>query len=192
MSRACIHGQQVELHTARAQIIEQLVDGAVLAALDLLQPPHGPQVEVGHAPAGDHPLVHQLLEGGDGLFQRNPAFPVQQIEVQPVGPQPFQRLFAGQHHLHFRGVLGPDLGDQKYLVAPPGDDLAHQPFGTAVAVELGRVDQGQAQVDSPRQSLLLLIAPGGVVAQFPGALAQGGNGRTVCECDEAGHFRPVL
>ena len=35
--------------------------------------------------------------------------------------------------------------------------------------------------------VLLFVAQGRVVAQLPGPLAQGGNGRTVGEGDEAGH-----
>jgi hypothetical protein len=69
-----------------------------------------------------------------------------------------------------------DLADQVDLVAAAGDRLAHHFLGAALAVHLGRVDQGHAEFHAEAQGGHLGLAGGGVFAHVPGALAEDGDG----------------
>src|SRR5215510_9684261 len=74
---------------------------------------------------------------------------MQQVAVQPISVEAGERALAGLNGPGTRGVLGKDLGDQKDLVAPPGDRLADDLF--SVAVHLRGVYMVHAEIDAPAQ-----------------------------------------
>src|SRR6185369_9622027 len=60
-------------------------------------------------------------------------------------------------------------------LAPAADRLADQPLGGTVAVHLGGVDQGHAEVDAGLQRGDLRRPAGGLFAHHPGPHAKGRN-----------------
>ncbi len=166
------------LDGAFAEVVEHLVAGDPAW-------PRGRQglVEVGHvevadAPGEDLAVANQLLEAGEGLSQRMAPAPVQQIAIQPVGPQAGERAFAGGDHPGPRGVVRQHLRHQEKLVPPARDRLADDQLG--VTVHFRRVDVGHAVLDAAAQGR----DRRGAIAfvDIPGPLADDRDlARTACE-----------
>ncbi len=112
---------------------------------------------------------------------------MQQVEVQPIGPQAFQAGLARALQAPAPGVLRIDLADQEDLLADPGQRLAQQALGLAFAVHLSGVDQGHSQFDAQPEGGHLLAALALAFAHTPSSLAQGGDGSSVREGDAADH-----
>src|SRR3954447_5939159 len=95
---------------------------------------------------------------------------MQQIAIEPIGPQPFQGAIAGGDGAAPRRVARQDLRDQKNVVASPGYRLGHDEFG--IAVHFGGVDMRHAEIDAPAQRR----DRGGTIAavDIPGALPDHG------------------
>ena len=92
---------------------------------------------------------------------------MQQIKIETVDTQSLQATLASRHGAPPAGVVRINLADQKDLIATPPNRLANQPFGSAVAVHLGGIDQVHAQFDTALQGGDFLGAPGSVVADHP-------------------------
>lgn len=101
---------------------------------------------------------------------------MQEIEIDPVGGEAFQAALAGALHAGARGIGGQHLGDQEGLVAAPGNSLRHHLLGAAAGIHFGGVDQRDAKVQAELQSLHLIGTATGILAHFPGALAEHGDG----------------
>jgi hypothetical protein len=85
---------------------------------------------------------------------------VQKVAIQSVGSEPGERAFASRYRPILRSISRHDLGDQKNLIAPPGDGIAYDVFGLAVVFR--SVDMVHAEIQSPAQSSYR----GGTVASF--------------------------
>ena len=166
--------QQVELRAAANDIVEHLVGGAAGSSRPG-QLRHVVGVEVADAPGGDLSGRLQRLHAFHRLGQGHGASPVQQIEVQPVGAQPLQARLAGPGDTAAPGVLGIDLADEENLLAEIPQRLAQEALRGALAVHLGGVDQAHAELDPQAQSRRFHLAPAGLFAHPPGALAEHGN-----------------
>ena len=117
------------------------------------------------------PSSRSRSKRGEGVLERVRAGPVQEVAVQPVGAQARERALAGRDGTGARGVAGEHLGDEEDLVAPPGDRLADH--GLRVAVHLGGVDVGHAEIEAAVQR----IDRGGPVriVEVPSSLADHRN-----------------
>jgi hypothetical protein len=73
---------------------------------------------------------------------------VQQIEIEPVGPQSTQAALARQDGAALGGVLRQHLADQEHVVAPAGYGFADEDFGSPIGIHFGGVDQGHAEIES--------------------------------------------
>jgi hypothetical protein len=106
----------------------------------------------------DHPGIHQREEPLQRLRQRHLAAPVQEIQVEPVGAEAAQARLTSGHRAQSSGMLRQHLANEEHLIATSRDRLTHQDFGFALGIHLGRIDQGQAQVQ-PDAECLDLVAP---------------------------------
>src|SRR3954463_9132763 len=95
---------------------------------------------------------------------------MQQIAIEPVGPQPLQRAVACGDGAAPRRVTRQDLRDQKDIVAAPSRRLGHDEFG--IAIHFGGIDMRHAEIDAPAQRR----DRGGAIAavDMPGALPDHG------------------
>src|SRR5581483_7724996 len=75
-------GQEIELDTAPAEIIEHLITGNRRSAGHLEELRHVRQVEVAHPPLTNLPFLHELREGAHGLCQGYTLTPVEQIQIK--------------------------------------------------------------------------------------------------------------
>src|SRR3989440_418818 len=109
---------------------------------------------------------------------------VEEVAVEPVRPQPPQRLLARAHGARTAGVGGEHLGDDEDFVAPPFDDLGDHLLG---AVQLGGVDVREAEIDPGPQRIHRFRA-----AQPPRALSNDGNTiGTELALQHAGELNPA-
>jgi len=176
-------GQQLPLDAALAQVVEHLVGGAGGSSRKRQQLVHVARIEIAHAPAPHLAVALQPLEGIDGVGDRDGARPVQEVEIEPVRPEPFERALAGGDRAGSRGVVGIDLADQEYLVATAGDGLGRHLFRTAFAIHLGGVDEGEPEVETGAQSLHLVLPLAGPLAHAPRAETEGRYFLAGCESD---------
>jgi hypothetical protein len=95
---------------------------------------------------------------------------MQEIEVDPVGPETLQAPLARGDGAGVCGVLRQHLGDDKALIAASLDGLRHDHLG--LAIELGRVDQRHAEIEPELQRRDLLFSPPRALAHAPSALAE--------------------
>src|SRR3984893_6244630 len=120
----------------------------------------------------DLAVALETLEAFQGLGERDRAAPMQQIEVDPVGGEPFEAALAGGDHTGARGIVGVDFADNEQLIAHAlggtGDDLLSAP----AAVHLGSVDQGHAETDPEPQRRRFLGGAAPVLAHVPGSLTE--------------------
>src|SRR5687767_14996040 len=77
------------------EVVEDLVADHLALSGDLERVREPLLVEVAHAPGADLARVPQLFERGERVRQRVRSFPVQEVAVQPVGPQMPQAPLAG-------------------------------------------------------------------------------------------------
>ena len=75
------------------------------------------------------------------------------------------------------------LGDQKHLLAPPLDRLAHHLLRPAIGIHLGGVDQCQAKIQAQPQGADFGRTVGIALAHIPTALADGGNFGAIRQAD---------
>lgn len=98
--------------------------------------------------------------------------PVQQIEIDAIGAQPFETALARLDRACQAGIPGIDLADDENLVAPAPDRLADDLFCATVAVHFGGVDQRHAEIDAGPQAFDLRFGMAGILAHRPGSLAE--------------------
>src|SRR3989454_140863 len=158
--------KDARLHVPLPEIVEDLVADDPPAPGDARRLCEQILVEVADAVAADLAGRLQLLERGDGVLQGVRARPVEQVAVEPVRPQPLQRLLARAHGARAAGVGGDYLGDDEDFVAPPFDGLGDHLLG---AVQLGGVDVREPELDPGAQGLDRFRA-----AQPPRTLADDG------------------
>lgn len=94
------------LDGAFAQVVQDLVARDPARAGDRKRFVQILDVEVADAPRADLPVGLEGLEGRDGLGQRRAPAPVEEVAVEPVGPQTRQRALARLDRATARCVLG--------------------------------------------------------------------------------------
>ena len=171
---------QVILDAPAAEVVEDLVDAAPVSIRHAPEVLHVLHVKVGNAPAADLPLFLQLFHAGDGLAEVGIAPPVQQVEIDPVGPQMGEGTVQARVDAPAVGILGQHLGDEELVLSAISlQGPADQQLGPAVGIHLGRVDQTEAQFEAVPQAGDLALGTAVVLGHLPGPLA------------ETGHVRPV-
>ena len=111
---------------------------------------------VRNADVADLALVHQVVEGAKRFLHRRPRVgPMELVEIDPIGPQALQARLDGTHDVvprsealtrrlaQARGKLG---GENQVLATRP-EDLSEHVFGIAVAIDIRRVEQIDAEVE---------------------------------------------
>ena len=112
-------------------------------------------------------------KGFDRLGEGHVTTPMEQVKIKTVDAQALQAALAGKLRGFAPGVVGIDLADQKNPVASAANRLTDELFGRPVAVHFGGIDQRHAEVDALLQGRNFLAAPGRILADHPGAHAQG-------------------
>jgi hypothetical protein len=84
----------------------------------------------------------------NGLLERMPAAPVEQIAIEAFGTEPSERLFAGCNGPATRRILREDLRNHKDLVASSFDGLRNPFFSAFGEVHLRYMDMRHAEIDS--------------------------------------------
>lgn len=140
-------GQKIELGTTSSDVVQDLISRAVRAA-SRRQLVHIRKVQVADAPSTDFARSFQPFHAADYLGEGNRAAPVQEVKVQPVGSQALKASFARPLQPAAAGILRVGLADEDDLIANPDESLANKGLGCAIAIHLGRVDHGQAEIDA--------------------------------------------
>jgi hypothetical protein len=131
----------------------------------------------------DLAVALEPLETLHRLGQRNGAAPVQQVQVDHVGRQPGERALASRHDPVARGIVRVDLRHDEQFVAAARDRFGDDFLRTAFAVHLGRVDEGEAEIEPLAQNRDFLAALCGILAHAPGAEPQGRHALTAGQRD---------
>src|SRR5262249_1896259 len=124
----------------------------------------------------DLPGPHQLLERAHRFGDRRLARPVKQVHVEVVDAQPPEAGVASGERAAMGRVAGQDLAHDEELFAPAPlvllvlDEVAEHLLAAAVAVEVGGVDVGEAEVETERERVALDLAVARR-AHLPGSLA---------------------
>ncbi len=127
--------------------------------------------------------AHGLLDGGRGVHA------VLVVEVDVVGPEALERGVAGRAHVVrgavdaalgrvVRVALDPELRGEEHLVAPALQGAADELLVRERAVHVGRVPEGDAELDGAveRPERLGLVAAAVEVRHAHAAEAEGGDG----------------
>ena len=128
-------------------------------------------VEIADAPCADLAGVCEFIERRNGFRERIRSAPMQQIAIEPIGLQSFQRALASCNGATPRGVARQHLGDQKQIVAVARDRLRNDELG--IAIHLGGVDVGHAKFDAAAQRRDRALAIAAI--DIPGTLPDHGN-----------------
>src|ERR1700727_2879586 len=91
-------------------------------------------VEVAHAIGKYLALCTERVECRKRVLQWMRSAPVQQVAIEPVGLEVGERSLASDLRPQSGGMLWQHLGDQKYLIAPAHDGVAHQVLGGPGAI----------------------------------------------------------
>ena len=124
--------------------------------------------EVGDPEGPDLALVHEATEPLHGLLERMGAGGVEQVDVEPVGPEAAKAAVARLDGATVGGVGRQDLRHEEDFVPTAPDRLANHLLDGSGTVHLGGVDVGHAELDAPPQCSDRLRA---VTFHRPGALA---------------------
>ena len=128
-------------------------------------------IEIAHSPGKNFAGLQQRVEGRNGFFQFDPAAPVQQVAIEPIGPQACQRFLAGGERAAHRGIARQYLGHEKHFVAPSLDRRGDEFFSRSGAVHFRGVDMRQPQIQPAAQRRR--GSGGRGIVDFPGSLADG-------------------
>ncbi len=175
--------QQIELRSAPRDVVQDLVRHARIAAGHREEVFHVVGIEVADAPVTDLARATQRLEPFDRLRERHRAAPVQQIQIEPFGLQPFQALLARGLHTAPAGIVRIDLADEEHVVAHAVQRFAQQRLGRAVAVHFGGIDERHAEFDAFAQRGDLGGTARRLLAHLPRALPQFRNALAVRQAD---------
>src|SRR5260370_30767908 len=143
------------LDTALLQVVEDLIARDPVRARYRQRLLEISNVEVTHAPRDNLTLLHEFLERSYRFCKGIRPRPVQQVTVESVGAQPLQALVARPERSLVRRMLRKHLRDEKHLIAPADDCLAHQLLHGARPLPLGRAPLGHREIESlvdPRAS----------------------------------------
>src|ERR1700722_13524293 len=141
-------GKHSMLNRSFSQVIQDLIARDAGRANDAPELIEGAYVEIAHTPRQDLPVALKRLESGDRVLQWMWSAPMQQVAVEPVGPEAVERSLASGDGTLNRGVLGQHLRYQKDLVAAAGNRATNQFLGVARTVHLGGVDMRHAEVEA--------------------------------------------
>ena len=180
---AGLPGEQIIFNTPAAQMIQHLIDGAVIAVITGKQFLHIPGVKIGDAPAEDFALADQILHAADGLLQRNAAPPMEQVEIQMVCAHAAQRVLTGEENVLMSGIVGIDFRNKEQIV--PSALLQHaadQRLRLTGAIHFGCVDKTDARVNTGQQGGLLFDNGTASLPKEPGAQPQGGDTSAGMQC----------
>ncbi len=97
---------------------------------------------------------------------------MQEIEVKPVGIQTTQATLAGGNSGLAGRILRIDLAHQKDLIASAVERLGNELLGLALAIHLGCIDEGEAEVETEPQGGDLFCSGCRMLPQVPSALAE--------------------
>ena len=92
---------------------------------------------------------------------------MEQVKVDAIGAQTAQRPFAGSDRSCPGRIVWQHFGDQEHRSPPPRDRFAHQAFGRAIGIHLGRVDQAKAQIETSLKGMDFVRACGGPLPHSP-------------------------
>ena len=163
---------QAVLDPAVSQVIEDLVAGHALRASQGDRLVEQVTVEVRHAEGLDLALVHEPAEALHRVLEGVVAGGVEEVDVEPVGPETAQASIARLDGAPVGCVRGQHLRHEEDLVPPAEDGVADDLLDGPAAVHLGGVDVGHPQVKAPPQGGDRLLA---VTFHRPGALADDGH-----------------
>ena len=168
-------GDQFAFDAAFAEVIEHLVRREFVMAERGLRRPQSGDIEIAHAGEADAAFVDEVFHGAHGLADGVIALPVEEIEIQAIGAEALKGALARAQGAFVARIGGQDFACQEYLVAPAGDGLAGDLFGTSVAIHLGGIDVGETEIDARAQGVD--GAALGVRRAFdhPGALSDDGD-----------------
>ncbi len=99
------------------------------------------------APVTDLSLLPERFERAHRVRERITPAPVEEVQIDAIGPHPTQALLARRDRAAEAGVLWQHLADDENFVALSADRFTDDGLGAAVAVHLGRVDQRDTQVE---------------------------------------------
>ncbi len=133
---------------------------------------HVGDIEIAHPVTADLAVTLQRLEGGDGVGKRYVASPVQQVDIDASSGEALQAALACRDGAMLRGVVRIDLADDEDLLVPPGNRLTDDLLGTALAIHLGGVDQGDAAIDAVAERSDRRSAIAATLAETPSTLAK--------------------
>ena len=159
------------LDRALLQMIEHLIAGDPALARYSEHLVEIIDIEIADAPCADLAGVREFLERRNGFRERVRSAPMQQIAIEPVGLQSFQRALASCNGATPRGVARQHLGNQKQIVALARDRLRNDELG--IAIHLGGVDVGHAEIDAAAQRRDRALAIAAI--DIPGALPDHGD-----------------
>ena len=128
-------------------MIQHLITGHAARSRDRFHVFQIRHIEITDAPGADLAVVLQAVESGNGVFERIVSSPVQQVAIEPIGPQSRKRALTSLDSAPAGRVRRQNLRNQKKPVTPPCDGLPHDFFRPAGAIHLGAVDMCQAKVD---------------------------------------------
>src|ERR1700719_4869971 len=140
-------GKHSMLNRSFPQVIQDLIACDASRANDAPELIEVAHVEIAHSPRQDLPVALKRLEPGDRVLQRIWPSPMQQVAVEPVGPEAVERSLASGDGTLNRGVLGQHLRYQEDLVAAAGNRATNQFLGVARTVHLGGGDMRHAGVE---------------------------------------------
>ena len=132
------------LHRALLQVVKNLVADEATPTANVPCFFKIGHIEVAYTPGENFPLALKLLESRERFVQWMLATPVQEVTIQPVGPEALQRTLAGCYRPALRSVAGHDLGDQKNLIALSDDCLTDDILGDTI--KLRSVNVGHAKL----------------------------------------------
>jgi hypothetical protein len=108
-------------------------------------------LKVANAPGENLAFAKKLIEGGEGIFQRIATAPMQQIAIEPVGPESSERSLACGDGFPARGIFRQNFLNQKHFVAAPGDRFGNQLFHSAAPVHLRGINVVHAEIQTRLQ-----------------------------------------
>src|SRR6266446_1294648 len=115
-----------------------LVGRAAIAMRDMEKSFHVTDLEIRDSPCANLAGRNELFKLGHyGGEIGDPIWPMQQIQLEVVSRKAGEARVAGLFDAAPCHMTWPDLGDEKYAVAPPGNDTRDPSFGVAVAIYLG-------------------------------------------------------
>src|SRR6516162_10767187 len=144
------------LDVAIAEIIKDLIGRAAIAVWNTQEVLHVADLEVGHAPGVNLPGRAQAFERPHNAGELSvPTWPVQQVEIEMISAETAEARLTSPRDAVSHHVIGPHFGDQEDAVALTGDHVAYQFLGSAVAVNLRRVDQCHPERNAGAQGFFL-------------------------------------